>query len=131
MEEPRIPTKPIAGEIVMRFDHPVWEPLLYLLGEDLTGGFMWMGEIRLADGTALHAYKHRDTRRYIHLTADGRAFYNTERGTYKQIEIIEALQAAMRAVFRTPIYYWDPEYRWEKDPDEPHPPPDFGEDVPF
>ena len=33
-----------------------------------------MFEVELSDGTRLHAYKHRWTRRYIHLTGDGRAF---------------------------------------------------------
>ena len=33
-----------------------------------------MHEERLADGTAVHAYKHIFTRRYLYLTADRRAF---------------------------------------------------------
>jgi hypothetical protein len=33
---------------------------------------MWMFEVRLSDGTPLHAYKHIDTRRYLHLASDGR-----------------------------------------------------------
>jgi hypothetical protein len=49
---------------------PDWQPLIDLLLED----FMWMFEVELTDGTHLHAYKHRGTRRYIHLTGDGRAF---------------------------------------------------------
>jgi hypothetical protein len=31
-------------------------------------------EIRLADGTVVHAYKHVRTRRYLHLALDGRAY---------------------------------------------------------
>jgi hypothetical protein len=33
-----------------------------------------MFEVELEDGRSLHAYKHWWTRRYIHLTIDGRAF---------------------------------------------------------
>lgn len=33
-----------------------------------------MCEIELKGGMRLHVYKHIDTRRYLHLTEDGRAF---------------------------------------------------------
>jgi hypothetical protein len=59
---------------VMQFERPEWRPLTTLLGEHLAECFMWMHEIRLADGTAIHAYKHARTRRYLHLAFDGRAF---------------------------------------------------------
>jgi hypothetical protein len=59
---------------VVQFEHPEWRPLATLLGEHLAARFMWMHEIRLADGTAVHAYKHVRTRRYLHLAFDGRAF---------------------------------------------------------
>ncbi|MGH3994438.1 MAG: hypothetical protein ACRDSN_18500 [Pseudonocardiaceae bacterium] len=32
-----------------------------------------MFEVELTDGTALQAYKHIDTRRYVHLAPDGAA----------------------------------------------------------
>jgi hypothetical protein len=35
---------------------------------------MWMHEVELEDGTRLHAYKHHETRRYLHLDHGGRAF---------------------------------------------------------
>jgi hypothetical protein len=56
------------------FQEPVWQPLLELVGTYLVGDFMWMFEVELEDGRSLHAYKHWWTRRYIHLTIDGRAF---------------------------------------------------------
>ncbi len=59
---------------VVQFECPEWRPLTALLGEHLTECFMWMHEIRLADGTAVHAYKHVRTRRHLHLALDGRAF---------------------------------------------------------
>ncbi|MBO9533574.1 MAG: hypothetical protein J7513_11445 [Solirubrobacteraceae bacterium] len=59
---------------IYQFQHPDWEPLLGLVGQDLAGWFMWMGELRLSDGTSVHGYKHRETRRYLHLAPDGRAY---------------------------------------------------------
>lgn len=54
---------------------PEWQPLLDLVGPHLTGAFMWMGAVRLdGDGAVVHAYKHRDTRNYLHIDATGRAF---------------------------------------------------------
>lgn len=52
---------------------PIWEPLFELAPEHL-GDFMWMHEVELEDGTRLHAYKHHETRRYLHLDHGGRAF---------------------------------------------------------
>jgi hypothetical protein len=56
-----------------QFSSPHWKPLLEIAGE-LTQWFMWMTEIELGDGRRLHAYKHRVTRRYLHLSNDGEAF---------------------------------------------------------
>lgn len=64
--------RPRRGQ-VLQFDHPVWEPLENLAFEH-AGEFMWMHEVELEDGTRLHAYKHRETRRYLHLDHGGRAF---------------------------------------------------------
>lgn len=55
---------------------PNWEPALALLGPDLVPWFMWMGELRLDDGTSVQVYKQHHTRRSIHISADGRrTFY--------------------------------------------------------
>lgn len=66
--------KRFQGEHV-NHDRPDWRPILAMVGPELTGWFMWMGELELSDGARVHAYKHRDTRRYLHLAVDGRAFY--------------------------------------------------------
>ncbi len=58
---------------IYQWELPEWQPLMELVG-DLATWFMWMGELRLDDGTRLHAYKHRETRRYIHVSPDGRTF---------------------------------------------------------
>lgn len=58
---------------VVNYRSPVWEPLITLAPEHL-GDFMWMHEVEFEDGTRLHAYKHHETRRYLHLDHGGRAF---------------------------------------------------------
>jgi hypothetical protein len=37
---------------------PDWRPLLEVAGDEVTGGFMWMYDVRLASGRYLQAYKH-------------------------------------------------------------------------
>lgn len=72
--------RPKRGRVI-NYRTPVWEPLIELAPEHL-GDFMWMHEIELDDGARLHAYKHRETRRYLHLDHGGRAFvfvWNEER----------------------------------------------------
>jgi hypothetical protein len=67
--------RPRKGQ-VLQFDHPVWEPLIALAPSHVEE-FMWMHEEELEDGTRLHAYKHWETRRYLHLDHGGRAFVFT------------------------------------------------------
>ena len=76
-------------------DRPVWQPLLDLVGEELTEWFMWMFEVELADGSPLHAYKHIATRRYVHLTEDGRTFAYRPVGDYAEIPPRAALREAL------------------------------------
>lgn len=58
---------------VVNYESPIWEPLV-TLAADHVGDFMWMHEVELEDGVRLHAYKHCETRRYLHLDHGGRAF---------------------------------------------------------
>jgi hypothetical protein len=58
---------------VINYESPVWEPLAVLAPEHI-GDFMWMHEVELEDGNRVHAYKHYETRRYLHLDHGGRAF---------------------------------------------------------
>lgn len=55
---------------------------------------MWIREIELADGSALHAYKHVSTRRYFHLTEDGRAFAYQPRARYTELTLARPFDAA-------------------------------------
>jgi hypothetical protein len=80
----------VMGELG-QCDHPNWEPLLARVGEPLVAEFMWMSEIELADGVAVHAYKHIATRRYLHLAEDGRTLTFTRSGRYRPIDPYDAL----------------------------------------
>jgi hypothetical protein len=67
------PMRPIKGRMLRNFDRPDWGPLV-TLAPDRVDEFMWMFEVELENGTRLHAYKHWETRRYLHLDHGGRAF---------------------------------------------------------
>ena len=72
----------IPGEMFMPDDAPVWAPLERLLPEDdllLCADFMYMFAVRLEDGRRLHAYKHRWTRAYVHISDDGEPFFYDDR----------------------------------------------------
>lgn len=60
---------------------PEWEPLRDLAGRHVDE-FMWMFAVELADGTRLQAYKHCETRGYLHLDGQGRAFVYVEPDRY-------------------------------------------------
>jgi hypothetical protein len=76
-------SKPIRGKR-LRVDAPEWEPLLNLAPDHVVD-FMWMGTIQLVDGMRLQAYKHRWTRRYLHLSEDGRAFVFVPKTRYEEV----------------------------------------------
>lgn len=82
--------KKISGQMT-QYEAPDWDPLLKLLAEYLAADFMWMHEVELKDGTRLHAYKNRETRRYLHLSSDGRAFVYCEDDCYREVEVSLAL----------------------------------------
>ncbi len=78
-----MPQKAIRGKW-LRVDAPEWEPLLNLAPDHVVD-FMWMGTIRLVDGTRLQVYKHYWTRRYMHLSEDGRAFVFVPKTRYEEV----------------------------------------------
>ncbi len=65
--------RPKNGRTTGNFEHPDWGPLIELAPEHVDD-FMWMFEVELENGVKLHAYKHWETRRYLHLDHSGRAF---------------------------------------------------------
>jgi hypothetical protein len=74
-------------------DTPEWGPLLDLVGEEVTGDFMWMFEVTLTNGTSLQAYKHIDTRGYVHLASDGAAFVFEPPDRYLRVAAADVLAA--------------------------------------
>jgi hypothetical protein len=74
-------------------ERPEWRPLLNAVGEEVTGDFMWMFEVVLTNGTSLQAYKHIDTRRYVHLAPDGKAFVYEPPDRYRRIPTVDVLAA--------------------------------------
>jgi hypothetical protein len=84
--------RPRKGELV-QYETPNWDPLMDAVGHRVIGDFMWMQEVKLTDGRAVHAYKHIDTRRHIHLDEDGNAFVYTESGRYKPMPAARVLAA--------------------------------------
>lgn len=82
----------IAGDLGQG-DRPNWEPLEAMIGEELAGEFMWMFQVDLADGMAVHAYKHIFTRRYMHIGEDGRTLAFTYSGRYRPIDPFDLLMA--------------------------------------
>ena len=54
---------------------------------------MWMFEVVLSDGTRLQAYKHVDTRRYVHVAPDGATFVYDPPDRYRSMPAGEVLAA--------------------------------------
>lgn len=79
---------------VRQADNPSWSSLELVLGADLPGWFMWMYELRLDDGTRVDAFKHRTTRRYLHLASGGRAFAYRVDCSYCPVDLATALAVA-------------------------------------
>jgi hypothetical protein len=92
----------VRGETA-QYDTPNWDPLLEL-APDHIGDFMWMCEVQLESGLRLHAYKHRETRKYLHLDMEGRAFVyiwpescgKDEPGSYREVDPRLILREALR-----------------------------------
>ncbi len=81
--------------------YPEWQPLRDLVGPYLADWFMWMYEIQLTDGTRVHAYKHIDTRQYLHLSEDGRAFFFEPSKWYRRVERGYAVSVVLSYWFRS------------------------------
>lgn len=68
----------------------VWEPLRAILGHEGCDDFMFMHR-----SGPVYAYKHRATRRYLNLDADGKAYrWAGPDAEYDQIDLADALKHA-------------------------------------
>ena len=75
----------VKGELA-QYEVPDWEPLRTVAGDEVVGSFMWMHEARLRDGSPVHAYKHIDTRGYVHLGHDGQGYAYVGEELYRRVE---------------------------------------------
>jgi hypothetical protein len=88
----------IHGGIV-QFEEPRWEPLERFVGDELMWAFMWMFEVQTTEYRRFQAYKHKYTRRYLHLDhqGDAYAFRGEHRGRdrYVRVPLADALEEAL------------------------------------
>jgi hypothetical protein len=82
---------------ILQGDCPDWRPLALVVDENLLATFMWMYEVRTPGGLSIHAYKHIDTRDYVHLDHDGNAFAYVGDERYRSIALHAALELALRS----------------------------------
>ncbi len=100
---PSMGAKPVRGRW-LRVDAPEWEPLLSLAPDHVVD-FMWMGTVQLVDGTRLQAYKHHWTRRYLHLSEDGRAFVFVPKTRYEEVNPPWLLMRVLRQLVDSDLRY--------------------------
>ena len=83
---------------------PYWTPLESVLPREDCTGYMWMGEILLENGLHIHAYKHCDTRRYLHIGEDSSSWLYDPAG-YAPADIppTEQLAADLRELQAPPV----------------------------
>lgn len=96
-------SKPIRGK-TLRVDAPEWEPLLNLAPDHVVD-FMWMFTVQLVDGTRIQAYKHYWTRRYLHLSEDGRAFVFVPKTRYEEVNPPWLLMRVLRTELDPDLRY--------------------------
>ncbi|WP_205698019.1 hypothetical protein [Conexibacter sp. SYSU D00693] len=89
---------------------PEGGPLLALVGEPVVGDFMWMYDVLCVDGLRIQAYKHCETRAYLHLAEDGRAFVYVGGGVgdddladYQEAVPSRVLDAVLSPLWKVPL----------------------------
>jgi hypothetical protein len=83
MQPPRKRPRSKRGRCI-NWSNPNWEPILHL-ARIYVDEFMWMGEIELTGGKRLQAYKHRWTRRCLHLDDEATAFGYRGDDLYREV----------------------------------------------
>ena len=86
----------ITGRVV-NYEDPDWRPLERLASPYLASSFMWMFEVATRRGERFHAYKHIETRCYIHIDMDGNGLaYVPDEDRYARCPAWILLRAALR-----------------------------------
>src|SRR5688572_4243884 len=88
-------TSPCLAAQAVQHRTPNWTALLHAVGERLAGRFMWMHEVILDDGTVVHAYKHRVTRRYLSISEEGVGYVTVRCGRLAEIRLDRAIERAL------------------------------------
>ncbi len=87
-------------------DRDIWLPIMLLLPHALIGEFMYMGIPEQQNPKGLFPYKHRLTRRYLWLNAEGKPYaYNRNLSMYQPV----TPEAALMEVFEGIDQFGDPE----------------------
>jgi len=82
---------------VVNYEEPDWRPLERFASPYLAGSFMWMHEVRTRRGESFHAYKHIETRCYVHLGIDGNGLaFHWDEKRYGRYPAWVLLKAALR-----------------------------------
>src|SRR3954452_10893457 len=89
-----IERKPVIGRMVQG-DQPDWQALARVVDEDVMGEFMWMFEVRTEDRERIDAYKHVDTRGYLHLDSRGNAYVYAD-DLYRPVPLLYLLERVLR-----------------------------------
>jgi hypothetical protein len=94
-------TKTFNGRSVS-IDRLDCEPLHSLVGLELCSQFMLMFDVHLSNGHTARAFKHIITRGYLHLdrTEPGLAYWYTDTGRYRLVDMTTALIAVFRDVWK-------------------------------
>ncbi|MFL5868200.1 MAG: hypothetical protein ACJ766_13960 [Thermoleophilaceae bacterium] len=86
----------ITGRVV-NSKEPDWRPLERLASPYLCSHWMWMFEVATRRGERFHAYKHIDTRCYVHIDIDGNGLaYHPDEDRYSRHPAWVLLRGALR-----------------------------------
>lgn len=78
-----------------RGEKPDWRPLQKVLSDEQVSEFMWMYDMWTPAGERMQAYKHIDTRRYLHLDEYGNAFVYVDEATYRRLPLADLLERVL------------------------------------
>jgi len=91
------PQKGLITARVVNSENPDWRPLERLASPYLASHWMWMFEVATRRGERFHAYKHIETRCYIHIDINGNGLgYVPVDDRYRRYPAWVLLRSALR-----------------------------------
>lgn len=79
------------------YSEPNWTLLEAKLPVEAMADWMWMCRVQTEAGVVIEQYKHRETRQYVNLDQDGRAWVIRIEGREITYLLAESFEAAYRA----------------------------------